>query len=80
MRKGFFIIILVLTINVTAPAGNLLYQRQRHLIEFTQETNNKKADNNELIKNKAIMYFRYVILLNRIMLTDWSYELYSNSS
>jgi len=80
MRKGFFIIILVLTINVTAPAGNMLYQRQRHLIEYTQEVNKKEADNDELLKNKAVMYLRFVVLANRIMLIDRSYLVYFNTS
>ena len=80
MRKGFFIIILVLTINVTAPAGNMLYQRQRHLIEYTQEVNKKDADNDELLKNKAVMYLRIAVLANRIVLIDRSYGTYFNTS
>ena len=80
MKKGFFIIILVLTINVTAPAGNTLYQRHRHLIEYTQEVNKKNADNDELLKNKTVMYLRFAVLANRIMFIDRSYGIYDNSS
>jgi len=80
MKKGFFILILVLTFNVTAPAGNTLYQRQRYLIEYTLEENNKNADNAELLKNKAVMYIRFAILAKRICLIDWSYGTYNNSS
>ena len=80
MKKGFFIIILVLTINVTAPSGNTLYQRQRHLIEYTQEVNNKNITNDELIKNKTIMYIRYAVLANRVMIIDWSSRIYYNTS
>ncbi len=80
MKKGFFILILVLTINVTAPAGNTLYQRQRYLIEYTLEENNKNADNAELLKNKTVMYIRFAVLAKRIRLIDWSYEAYNNSS
>jgi hypothetical protein len=80
MKKGFFILILVLAINVTAPAGNTLYQRQRHLIEYTQEVNNKNVTNDELLKNKTIMYIRYAVLENRVMIIDWSCRTYNNTS
>ncbi len=78
MKKGFFILILVLTINISAP-GNTLYQRQRHLIEYTQETNYKSSADDVLIKNKAVIYMRYVVLINRILLIDLA-AAYCNSS
>ncbi len=80
MKRGFFIIILVLTINVTAPAGNALYQRQRHFIEYAQEFHRKKADNDELLKNKTVMFVRYAVLANKILIIDWSYAAFNNSS
>jgi hypothetical protein len=80
VKKGFFILILVLTINISAPAGNNLYQRQRHLIEYTQETNHRSTADDVLVRNKTVMYIRYAVLANRILLIDLSGEAYSNSS
>ncbi len=80
MKKGFFILILVLTINISAPAGNTLYERQRHLIEYTQETNYRSSADDVLIKNKAVMYVRYMVLANRIVLINLAAEAYCNSS
>lgn len=80
MKKAIFILFLLVTINVSAPASDTLYQKQRHLIENTAGVNKKDIPADELLKQKVILYARGEILLMRVIAIDVYYSAYNNTS
>jgi len=66
MRKSFIIITFLLAINFTAPNNQALTQIIRHQIEFAQEDKSKDLTDNELLKNKVVMYMRLQVLMIRV--------------
>lgn len=56
----------LLAINLTAPNNQLIAQSVRHQIEFAQEDKSKDLTDNELLKNKVVMYMRLQVLLIRV--------------
>jgi len=73
MRKSFIIITFLLTINFTSPNTQILSQTVRHQIEFVQEDSSKDLTNNELLKNKIVMYMRLQILMIRVSVINNCY-------
>lgn len=70
MKKTFFILILLAAINFTAPNTQALTQSLRHKIEFVLEDKAKDLTDNELLKNKVVMYMKMRVLLVRVILID----------
>jgi hypothetical protein len=73
MRKSFIIITFILAINFTAPNTQALTISLRHKIEFAKEDKSKDITDNELVKNKVIMYMRMQILIIRVAVINNSF-------
>jgi hypothetical protein len=73
MKKGFIILTLLIAFNFTAPNSQTLSQTLRHHIEFAQEDKSKDLTDNELLKNKVVLYLRLQILLVRVNVINANY-------
>ena len=73
MRKGFIIISLLVAFNFTAPNSQPVAQVIRHRIEFVQEDKSKDLTENELLKNKVVMYMRLQVLMIRVAVINNSF-------
>jgi len=78
MRKSFIIITFLLAINFTAPNIQVIAQTVRHQIEYAQEDKSKDITDNDLLKNKTVMYMRFQVLMIRIAVINNA--LYYNTS
>lgn len=74
MKKAFIILTLLIAFNVTAPNNQSLAQTLRHNIEFAQEDKSKDLTDNELLKNRVVLYLRLQILLVRVVVINANYE------
>ena len=70
MKKAFVILTLLVAFNFTAPNSNSLAQTIRHHIEFAQEDKSKDLNENELLKNKVVLFMRLQMLLVRVVMID----------
>ena len=66
MRKALIILTLLVAFNFTAPNNQTLSQTARHVIEYTQEDKTRDLTNNEILKNKVVMYMRLQMLLVKV--------------
>lgn len=66
MRKGFIIITFLIAFNFTTPNSQPFAQVLRHQIEYVQEDKSKDLTDNELLKNKVVMYMRLQVLMVRV--------------
>ena len=73
MKKGFIIITLFVAFNFTSPNTQPFAQVIRHQIEFAQEDKSKDLTDNELLKNKVVMYMRLQVIMIRIAVINNSY-------
>lgn len=78
MRKSFIILIFLLSINITSPNSQIIAQTTRHQIVFVQEDKSKDITDNELLKNKVVMYMRFQVLMVRVAVINNS-EMYNSS-
>ena len=74
MKKAFIILTLLIAFNVTAPNSRQLTQTLRHHIEFAQEDMSKDLTENELLKNKVVLYLRLQMLHVRVSVINANYE------
>lgn len=79
MKKSFIIILFVVAISFSAPAGQVLELKARHLIEYSQD-NKREADNDELLKQRVVCYAKIEILIIKVQLIDNLYTPRYNSS
>jgi hypothetical protein len=70
MKKAFFILIIFAAFNFISPNTQVLAQTLRHKIEFTQEDKSRDVTNNEILKNKVVMYLRMNVLMLRVAVID----------
>ena len=70
MKRAFIILTLLVAFNFTAPNGNSFTQTIRHQIEFAQEDKSRDLTNNEILKNKVVLYLRLQILSLRVVVID----------
>jgi len=66
MKRTFLIFILLVAFNFANPTGQVYSQNVRHNIEYVKVDKSKSRTNNELLRNKVIMYMRYQVLLMRV--------------
>lgn len=66
MKKAFIILTLLVAFNFTAPNNQALSQVARHVIEYTQEDKTRDLTNNEILKNKVVIYMKKQILLVKV--------------
>jgi len=75
MKKTFYIIILLLAISFTTPNSEFFSQRVRHVIEFNYEDKKKKLKDSDIIKNKAVLFVKLHLILQRIEQINYVYSL-----
>ena len=73
MKKAFIILTLLIAFNVTTPNSQSLAQTLRHHIEFAQEDKSKDLTENELLKNKVVLFLRLQMLLVRVSVINANY-------
>jgi len=66
MRKSFIILTLIIAINIANPVSQNLTLNTRHIIEFVQDDKQRDLTDNEILRNKVIMYMRMQVLLLRV--------------
>ncbi len=66
MKRTFLILVLLVAFNFANPTGQVYSQNVRHNIEFVKVDKSRSRTNDELIRNKVIMYLRYQVLLMRV--------------
>jgi hypothetical protein len=66
MKKSFIILTLLIAINFANPTAQSITLNARHVIEYVQKDNQKDLTDNELFKNKVVMYMRLQILMLRV--------------
>lgn len=66
MRKSFIILALLVAFNFASPVGQNLTLNTRHVIEYVRDDNRKDLTDNEILRNKVIMYMRLQVLLLRV--------------
>jgi hypothetical protein len=74
MKRTFLILTFIIAFNFTAPNTQTLAQTVRHHIEFAQEDKSKDLTENELLKNKVVLYLRIQMLLVRVMIINSNLE------
>lgn len=57
---------LLVAFNFSSPNNQVLNQNVRHVIEYTQEDKTRDLTNNEILKNKVVMYMRMQILFIKV--------------
>lgn len=62
MKRILFIIILIVSINFSAPIGRSTYIRLKNNIEFNQDYKDELS-NNEVLKSKVEVFLKLQILL-----------------
>lgn len=72
MKKAFLILTFLLAFNFFSPNTQVLSQKARHVIEYTQEDKQRDVTNDEILKNKVVRYMKMQILLHKISLIDAS--------
>jgi hypothetical protein len=80
MKKALLILMLLMAINFTAPPANAVTLRNRHLIEFAQGVNHRSVSDYDVLRKKTVMYLRYAVLLNRMLIAGRSNGYFYNSS
>lgn len=78
MKKALLILVLLAAFNLTAPNIYALSQKSRHTIEFREEDRTRDLTNNELLKNKVVMYLRMNVLEVRVMMINRNAEFNSS--
>jgi hypothetical protein len=73
MKRAFVILTLLIAFNFTAPNSQTLIVTIRHQIEFAQEDKSRDLTENELLKNKVVLFMRYQILLLRVSAVNASF-------
>jgi hypothetical protein len=66
MKKAFIILTFLVAFNFTVPNNQALSQRVRHIVEYRQEDKSRDLNENEILKNKVVMYMKLQILLFRV--------------
>ena len=78
MKRAFVILTLLIAFNFTAPNSQTLILTIRHQIEFAQEDKSRDLTDNELLKNKVVLYLRLQLLAVRVSVINSTY--YYNTS
>ncbi len=70
MKKAFIILTLLIAFNFTVPNSQVMSQTLRHVIEYRQEDKSRDLTENEILRNKVVMYMRMQIMLFRVIVID----------
>ena len=78
MKRAFVILTLLIAFNFTAPNSQTLIVTIRHQIEFAQEDKSRALSENELLKNKVVLFLRLQMLAIRVSVVN-SVNYYNSS-
>lgn len=70
MKKAFIILTLLVAFNFTVPNNQALSQRIRHIAEYRQEDKSRDLNENEILKNKVVMYMRMQMLIIQVVMIN----------
>jgi hypothetical protein len=70
LKKAFIILTLLAAFNFASPNNQALSQTNRHVIEYTQEDKTRDLSNNEILKNKVVLYLKMQILMVRVCMIN----------
>ncbi len=70
MKKAFIILTLLVAFNFTVPNNQALSQRVRHIVEYRQEDKSRDLNENELLKNKVVMYMKLQLMVFQVVRID----------
>lgn len=70
MKKAFIILTLLVAFNFTVPNNQALSQRVRHIVEYRQEDKSRDLNENEILKNKIVMYMKLQMMVIQIVRID----------
>ncbi len=70
MKKAFIILTLLITFNFTVPNSQAISQTLRHVIEYRQEDKSRDLTENEILRNKVVLYMRMQMMLLRVVVID----------
>ncbi|MCI0450636.1 MAG: hypothetical protein L0Y79_12795 [Chlorobi bacterium] len=73
MKRAFVILTLLIAFNFTAPNNQTLIVTIRHQIEFVQENKLRDLTDNEILKNKVVLFLRLQMLAIRVSVVNLSY-------
>lgn len=80
MKKTLVIFVLLVAFNIAGPDTGKLISRQRHLIEYAQENHTKSLSENEVLKNKAMLYLRLMMIVSAVDRAEGQTQLLVDSS
>ena len=70
MKKSLVILALLAAINFANPTGQILTINTRHIIEYVQDDKRKDLTDNEILRNKVVLYARLQIIMLRVRLIN----------
>lgn len=70
MKKAFIILTLLVAFNFTVPNNQSLSQRVRHVVEYRQEDKSRDLNENEILKNKVVMYIKLQMIIIQVVRID----------
>ena len=70
MKKAFIILTLLIAFNFTVPNSQAMSQKVRHVIEYRQEDKSRDITENEILKNKMVMYMKMRMMIIQVIRID----------
>ncbi len=67
MKKAFIILTLLVAFNFTVPNNQALSQRVRHVVEYRQEDKSRDLNENEILRNKTVMYMKLQMMVIQVV-------------
>jgi hypothetical protein len=80
MKRMALILMLLFLFNFSTPSNNVLSPKLRHYIEYTQVINKRSVSDDEILKQKIVLYMRIHSLLMKMEYIDMCYGLSFNTS
>lgn len=70
MKKAFIILTLLIAFNFTVPNSQGMGLTLRHVIEYRQEDKSRDLTENEILRNKVVMYIRMHMMVIKVIRID----------
>lgn len=66
MKKTFIILTLLLAFNFGAPNAQAMQLKVRHIIEYTEQDKSRDITENEILRNKIVMFMRLQMIIIKV--------------
>ncbi|MGH2574945.1 MAG: hypothetical protein ACRDFC_04510 [Ignavibacteria bacterium] len=80
MKRTLIVFLFVVSFNFTGPEITLINVKYKHLIEYIQDAHKRELSDNEVLKNKFIIYLELQFLKTRVENINHTYSFYFNTS